>query len=212
MYVYGYNLNSWLDLDIIRKFVKNFDEVIEHMKENSYESSEIMEFYNNIIKLFLNEKNENLFYEVKKAFKNNFEKFSRPNKHTIYGILQNAAVRLRTVDNEKFYREGLELYKEMIQLNLYNSSVNGEFYTKTFYNIINCALNFKEYEWIEKFTKDYIGKVVPEHRDSIYNFTYANLHFGHKDFDKALEHLNKVKPDTFGYKYDAKMLLLKNLL
>ena len=208
-YVYKYNINAVFDVELMKKFVHNFEDVIRHLKEKNYELSGIILLYYNIIKMFLNEFDENVYYEIKKTFKDNIEKFSRIQKFRMYATLHNAIARLSVLDNKKYLMESFALFKDMAQFGLLNIKPGAELNIDLITSIVKVALNVEEYDWLKKFIEDHIDKVPLKFRKCVYNYAHANLCFENRDFSGAQEYLMKVKQETFSFKYDTKVLLLK---
>ena len=108
-----------------------------------------------------------------------------------------------------FEKELFRLHKEMLQYNIYNPDDNQDFNLVMFRNIILNASILREYKWLEDFVGKYSGKVNPEYRDAICNYSYALVSFGNGNFESALGFISKIKFDLYLYKLDVKTLLLK---
>lgn len=206
-----YNFNVNFDSNILFKTFKNLnlDNILLYIKENSYEHHEIFEFYYYLIKLTINNIDEILFNKVKILFLKNMSLLSRNEKYDLFVFLESICAKLKVTNTKKYNEEIFKLYQNQLSLNLYNVQENHPMNLRLFRNIFITALNLKEYEWVEKFINNYIKKLLPESRENMFNFSYANLYFYKSEFEKALHHINEIKFDIFAFKFDARVLLLK---
>ncbi|MDQ3194483.1 MAG: hypothetical protein M3P82_05730, partial [Bacteroidota bacterium] len=74
--------------------------------------------------------------------------------------------------------------------------------------LLNC-IAVRKLTYMEEFIKIYSKYLLPNHIQSVENYSYALLFFEKKMFNKALLFLNKIKFDQFVYKLDMKNLQLK---
>jgi hypothetical protein len=208
-YVYKFTSNTQFDWELLKKFSGNFDEVIRHLRKNKYEISEIIELYHSIIKMFLNEYDEKTYFKIKEIFGNNIDKLSKVQRYRLFGTLHNLISKLSTIDNEKYLKERFAILKVMVEYEFPELGSNEHININLAISIIKTALNLKEYAWLREFIEIYMHKVPSKYRRSVYNYTYANLHFADKNFQQSQEFLKKVKMDIFSFRYDTKLLLLK---
>jgi hypothetical protein len=113
------------------------------------------------------------------------------------------------VDEKKYSRMLLEVYSDQLKAGLYSESEGSPLSQNIFRNIIINALKLGEYDWTERFIKQYFPKLPAGSRENMYNFSYSLLNFEKKNFEDALNYITKVKYDTFVFKFDIKVLMLK---
>ena len=70
------------------------------------------------------------------------------------------------------------------------------------------ALNLKEYDWLEKFTKKYYSELAPEYRENMYNYSLAVLNFNRGKYEESLKLFSNIKYDYFYLKVDIKNWML----
>lgn len=210
MAVFNHNLNTnfedhitfrifeYLDLDKIRSF----------LSENKYEYFEIAELFIIHIKLLLDYENEQLYEKFRNILAKNMDKLSRWGKYNMYLCMENTCIRLQAVNETKYRQELFNIYREQLDLNIYNSTENGHIAPDMFRNIIINALRLEEYTWAEHYIEKFIHKLHPDYRENMYNFCYALLNFERGNFELSLNDISKVKIDTFVFKFDVKILTL----
>jgi len=108
------------------------------------------------------------------------------------------------IDKEIFLLNNIYIKNEYYQTDS-NKYVPFDIYRNV---LLNC-ITLRELSYMEDFIKTYSKKVLPEHIQSIENYSLALLYFEKKVFNKALTFLNKIKFDQFVYKLDMKNLQLK---
>ena len=78
----------------------------------------------------------------------------------------------------------------------------------TFRNIIGYALKNKQYEWTERFIKDYANYLKDSERDNAVNFNLARIYFYQKEYEDALLKLNQVDLEDVHYTLIARSLIV----
>jgi hypothetical protein len=111
-------------------------------------------------------------------------------------------------EREKYSRMQLELVKSMLKYGLTKNKKDIYMQDLFFRNTVCTALDIREYDWAEKFIRDYTVEIKPSNRENLMNYCVAMLEFDRENFDKSLEHLSTVKYDGFYYKTDVRFLLM----
>lgn len=76
-------------------------------------------------------------------------------------------------------------------------------------NIVKLGLGLKKFEWTEEFIENYSPKLPVDQSEDAYYFNLANLNYYQKNYDQALNYLNRVEFTDLYYKHGAKAMLLK---
>lgn len=178
-------------------------------KENNLYSSLITLHYfrlNTIIK----PEDEKHYYKLKDYFYKVLSDIGREENHFIFSHLENYCVRKVQGRNEKFIKEGLEIYKSMLENNAFSFSENEYMQVLSFRNIILFCNMSGDYEWIKEFIEKYSFALSPEYREDMKNFAMANYYFKMKDFGNALSYISKrFRHEFFLFKTDVKNLMLQ---
>lgn len=150
------------------------------------------------------------YYSLKEYFNKIISKVSRDEQYFMFSHLQNYCVRKVHEGNEDFKREGLEIYKIMLEHNSYSYSENEYMEILTFRNVMYFCYMLNEFEWLRYFIDKYIDTLNPEYREDMRNFSFANLYFYQKDFEKSLEYISKkFNHEVFLFKTDVKNLMIR---
>lgn len=103
-------------------------------------------------------------------------------------------------------RELFENYKSMIERDLFNKDGVGRINLSEYRAVLNAAIRAKEIDWAEYFINHYRNYISEDDRENVTNYGYALLLFEKKDYIKSLNHLTKVKLDSFVYSLDSYIL------
>lgn len=156
-----------------------------------HKHSELMTFYYNKIMSALSD-DENHFYEMKKYFEKNFDRFEMlEQKNTIISLANYCAHKMR-MGNEKFLRTLFELNKFRLEKEI-DTQQNRILEKSLYYQIIKNALTLNEIEWAEKFVKEYTPKLKKEQQEAMNSLALGNIYFAKREYEKALSYLNKIE-------------------
>jgi hypothetical protein len=124
-----------------------------------------------------------------------------------YQIAQNYCAFKINRGKPEYYREVFNIYQKMLQLDiLLENDVLSEGVYK---NIITSGLRADEFEWVEKFIRDY-SQYLPAHlRENALTFNLANLYSHQKKHLKVIETLQNVEYSDVMYALSSKVILLR---
>jgi hypothetical protein len=108
-----------------------------------------------------------------------------------------------------YVKEAFELHKTELQKNSYDVKHGRALSTVNYHNILQLSLYLKEFEWTQKFIREYTCKVIDYEQENMLNFGYACLNFEMGSYDKVLEYASKIKPEHFFLKYEIKGIMLR---
>jgi len=84
----------------------------------------------------------------------------------------------------------------------------GELSPWVFKNIVLSGLRLGEYDWTEKFIKDYKERLPDESKNNAVTFNLAQLYFFKKDHDKVIRLLHQVEYEDPAYNLNSKIMLI----
>lgn len=153
---------------------------------------------------------ENYFYEMKKMVYENIELFNQKVRFILLGKLESYCVG-KSMSNtaDKFFHEEFEIYKKSLELDCYKYSKDDHLSLVNFRNFMYAAIDCNELDWLENFINKYTDELQSDHRENMKFYSLANLNYARKDYEKALEHLIKVKYEFFLFKIDVKALMFR---
>lgn len=149
------------------------------------------------------------YFDLRQIFYDNIDRFDREEKHITFSHMANYCVQNFLKGNQSFKQEGLGVYKKMMKHDAYSLSENEYMQTLTFRNVVQFCITNKDSGWLEEFLNNYSATLPPDEREDRKNYSYAQLYFINKDFERALENASKVRKEFFLFKTDDKNLLLK---
>lgn len=200
---YSYMINqskNAFDYDFKMPFLEI---ILDHVKENNYESIPYILLQFNSINLLQNGEKK-YFYELKNILIRFRNKLTKVDVFNSYVFLYNYCYRQNINGNEKFAREGFEVYKDAFTNEAYKP--DGYLHHIFFKNAVTCALTIDEFEWTEDFIKKYYVELLEDQKDSSYNLCFAFLCFHKEKYDEALNYLSKITLEDITYKADVKVL------
>lgn len=158
---------------------------------------------------FKNFEDDNYYFEYKKIALENLKYLTWENQFTIFISLQNICAR-KFIEGKRYFKTELhEVHKEMLSRGLYVQQKDDYMNLHTYRNIVLTASNLQKNEWIIEFMEQYIGKLLPEQRESLSAWTKALVLYNTGKFAEALKELQSVKNDHFLTKHEIKALTMK---
>lgn len=144
------------------------------------------------------------FYELKKLLIEHKNLFGQSENHVFWNILLSFCSA-----NGLNKKEYIAIYEHMLDNNIYKKSGAEDFHIVLFRNMIIVMTIACKFDWLENFIEKYSRELHINHRENMYNFSYAHVNFAKGNFEAALEYANKVSYDVFIFKIDVRVLLLK---
>ena len=132
---------------------------------------------------------EAYFLKFKSLLFEHEEKFPKGETQGLYLLAINYCIRRLNEGLKNYANEGLSLYKAALQSGaLLQVGVLSRF---AYRNIIAMGLIVGDYQWVESFLYEYKSALDKSHRETMFNFNLAKLEYTRKNYDVALDLLNK---------------------
>ncbi len=144
------------------------------------------------------------YYSLKELLKANSRIFGQSENYVLWNIMLTYCGVNKLGANESF-----QLYRYMLENNIYRLSENEKFHIVLFRNIVLVSSSIGEYQWLEDFIEKYSTELPENHRENMKSYSKAYLCFARSEFEKALEHILKVKYNLFLFKMDLRILQSK---
>lgn len=198
-------------------FAHNFkmsfiEHIIPYLKEYSaYHAPAISLLYN--LMMLLKDDDEQYYFKLKELFETYPDILDRSGTWTAYVCMVNfCETRVENErSNEKFSKEVNELYRTIIENEIYQLKDWYPFmHHRLFFNVVRNGLYQNEFEWVENFMTKYRDELSEEHKLSTYNLCLALYYFNRKEYEKSLEFLTKVRSENLTYSLHIKALTLQN--
>ncbi len=169
----------------------------------------------------------NLFFKITNAFKNSgakngydaFKKDFDALKGSMPKRIEYDLCKLAIYFNDqlinrdedvKYVKDAFYFVKYMVDNKLYVYSDLKQINQFMFRSIANHGINNKEFKWVDEFINNNSGSFDPEKRNNAVNLARAAYHFGLKDYNKAIEHINEINTENRLLNAEAKLIMLKS--
>lgn len=182
-------------------------EITTYTQKQDLQNYPGIKVYEVILKMLEDGDNTVHFFDLKVLIKNYTKSFPYAELKELYFYAINYCIRKVNQGNADFLKELFSVYETCLEEKLLLE--NDQLSPWTYKNIVGVALRLKEFIWVEKFIKDYNSLLAEEFRENAYNYNLAELYYYKKDYDKAINHLNKVAFSDVYYSFDTKKMLMK---
>ncbi len=192
--------------NLTEKFLLNFnlEGFLNGIDVSQNEYLKLLPVYIYQLLLFQNEK---YYYLYKTALLKHKNILSDDVKEVHFSALQNYCTYKKLYGEHKFVNEAYEVI--MLRLNENLLIYKGHIELVDFLNVVTLGLEATELNFVEKFIREYKGKLLPEVREDMLNLCRAEVYFERRQFEKALEEVNKVKYEDSFMQRCVKFLLSK---
>lgn len=186
------------------------EKMISKMRESNNEFLPYIEIFYTASMMGRHPKDEAYYYKLKSLLDEHIDLFEHSQKYILYSMLGSYCARMSTYGNSlKFVQEEFDVYDRILKLGIYKYSPKDDFQINNFRNIVLTALDVNEIDWLEEFTEKYYMELHPDHRENMRYYTLAHVYFCRKEFETALDHINKVKYNYFLFKIDVRYLMFR---
>jgi len=125
----------------------------------------------------------------------------------VYISALNYCIRKIRKGDRQYAEEALQLYMEAIEKQLLFE--NGKLSQWVYKNIVDLALGLKQYDWIEDFIYRYNQYLDEPFQENALYYNLANLYWHRRDFNQAMDFLNRIQFTEIYYAFGAREMLIK---
>lgn len=187
-------------------------ELMKMAEDSGYMDSKIVEIYYLLLKLYDICRDKNYKYadadyrKLKKIIDEHTDNFDRSESFQFYIHLFNY-LNIRKLNSDTDYsREEFEIAKIMTEKDLLFN--NGSVDPGWFRGIFSKAFNAGEIKFAEEFVEKYKNYVAGDEKESVVNHIYASLAIHKKNYDEALNYLEKSAYRHLNDKWSVKNMYL----
>lgn len=203
LYMYMHHLKKQNKFDFNMVMFENFSAFV---KENDFEDNPSYMVYKGIMMLEIYKEKE-YFIKLKEIKNKYVQKISSEDlQNVLIFMVAYCADAINKYDDEDFYREEFEVVKEIVERKIYN--IDNIIYPNLI-NIYKSACVVGEYEWSEKFLKEFDKSIPAKDRDNVLNFCYGYMNYRKRNFEKSLEFFAKTNFQWFILKMFVKTMTLR---
>ncbi|HMQ80837.1 MAG TPA: hypothetical protein PKE39_07800 [Ignavibacteria bacterium] len=193
--------------------ILEFIEVNENNGEAVAENGrllKVLKIYLCFMITILDEKDEKYFNKMNDYVGMYSDMFGKNELQNLHLMLTTCCNRKRTsLNDEKYQRINFEIIKRAASLDLYTSYTAQYMDVNNFLIIFQTALQLNESDWAAEFLRKYGEQISPEYSQDMTGYSFAELFFSKKQFERSLASLSKVKLKLFRLKLPVKVLMLK---
>lgn len=188
----------------------NFEKFIDELQINDPAGRDFILYYYFVFMCNRYPENDSYYERLKDYSSKNTERIDESEKSLRFNFMLDYCMNRLKRGDTSFLNETFNLHTEALEKILY------ELYTKSsgmglmfFRNFVSIGLAAKQYDYIENFIAQYGPQVKDKLKDDLLELSNAMLHFEKKEYDEALEHLNKVTNEFPLFRLSTKYLLVK---
>ncbi len=199
---YGYFAGKLIESGVLK-------ETVDYFERKKIKDHEVIQMLYYIVISIIHLENEEYFDRAKKLVFANLNRFSEGMRYIISSsLLTISAFKINSRGSKTDMRNAFEIIQFQLKKKIYRETPESYVTATEFRSMFMIGMNLMEYNWLKWFTRKYIGDVSPTQQASLRSLLTGMICFVDKDYDSALENLNKVKFDIFAYKLDVKRLQL----
>jgi len=162
-------------------------EIIQLVESDDFKQNPLLQFFSKLFQL-VNDGSHDLYFEVKEIFIQLMDTFEGEDKKFVFHHLMNYVIFQVNSGDGEFRIEYLNLNKEGLKQNILLE--NGKISYRTFTNIISQGASLQEFDWTEKFIKEYEKKLPESSKQDALTMGQGLLLFFKNDFSKTIDLLN----------------------
>lgn len=158
--------------------------------------------------LSLNGKEED-YLKFKDVFLTNTPLLNRQTNYNLITTLETFSINNIKYSPAKYRAELHEVHKKSIELDLLKLYEDGNLNLLKFWNIFINSVEIDRVDWAEEFAEAHYKDLEPEVMEGAINFARSIISYKRRDYDKALETLNKTRLNQFLFKLSIKTFYLR---
>ena len=187
----------------LNKLIKPTD---SHTEEVETANNLQLELYQQLDELYRTE-DADLLMKIKKTFEENIHLIRSDYQKELLSLLTNLAIKKMSIDDKKYNKVVLELYKLGLKHRVIFNS--GQITDTAFFNIVVCASKAKEFDWTFHFIEAYEKNLSPVTKEDIKTISLSTYFFHKKEFSKAVEMMTTHRFRHLQMKYISRPHLIR---
>ncbi|MFK7971263.1 MAG: hypothetical protein AB8F95_12890 [Bacteroidia bacterium] len=131
-------------------------------------------------------------------------KLPQEEARVLYTYAQNFCIAQINKGNSDYLQRIFDLFRQQLDNGLL--FVNGFLSHGNFTNIVTTALRLKEINWVNDFMPRFYNKLLPQQRETVYQYNRANVHYQQGELRQAQRELQTIEFTDGFYASSAKLL------
>lgn len=183
------------------------DEVVAYLEATPEAQTPVISIFYTILKMIMHQDEPEHFQALKGLIAQHENIFLWTEIRDFYSYAINYCIRKVNQGEQQYWEELFGIYKTAIENDLLLE--DGYLSPWTYKNMIGVGLRLKKFDYTEQFIREYNQRLAPDFRDNALHYNLAELYYYKKDYDRALDNLNKVEFSDIYYNLDTKKMMLK---
>lgn len=199
---YGYFADKLIKSGVLK-------DTVDYFESRKIKDHEVMLMLYYVVISLIHLDNDEYFDKAKELVFASLNRFTPGMRYIISSsLLTISAFKINTRGSKTDLRNAFEIIKFQLKKKIFKETPESYITATEFRSMFMIGMNLKEYDWMKWFVKKYIHDVTPAQQPSLRYLLTGMICFFDKNYDSALENLNRVKFDIFAYKLDVKRLQL----
>jgi len=183
------------------------DDVLKYIEDQGYLHIPAISVYYYCYHALVHPGKGGYFGNLKQLIFQHGHEFLLNETRDLYLLAINYCIKRLNEGNMEFFKEGLDLYKESLKNDYL--LVNGTLSRFSYNNAVAMGLRIGEYEWVEGFIHKYKEALGKPYRENTFSFNLSRLEYERKNYDSALQLLQKADYRDILLNLGVKTLQLK---
>ncbi len=181
--------------------------MIQYIEQNDLLNIPAISMYYYCYKSLIEPKKLEYFTEYKNLIFKYGNQFPESETRDLYLFAINYCIRQLNQGHKHFVKEGLALYKQGLLTGiLIENKILSRF---AYNNIVAMAIGAEDLDWVDGFIHEYKTNLVKKFRESTFSFNLARLEYKRKNYDQAIQLLQRAEYRDLLNNLISKTLLLK---
>ncbi len=179
----------------------------EYIEDERFSKVPLLTVYRQVVNCLNESEKESHFKNLLVSLEVQSESLTKMDLRKCYFIAQNYCALKINQGKREYYREVFEIFKKFIQKEIL---LEEEYLSEgIFKNIVTAGLGVGEYEWTEKFIKEYSLYLPVGIRENARTFNLSYLFFHQKRYSEVLNLLQNVEYNDVVYVLGSKIILIQ---
>lgn len=192
--------NIFLGIDI--------ENIIDRLKGISEKEATILSVFYYRAMIILDGSEEH-YKKYKKLFFENTSLFDRAALYNLITSLETYCIDNIKSDPQKFRHQLHEVHQKILELNVVKLVDDDYISLHRLWNFFINSVEIGKVDWAENFVKEFYKELEPDVQEGAYNYAQGIVLYKRKDYDRALEKLNKAKLNQYLFKLGIKTFYLR---
>lgn len=198
------NASLALNTDFTLRFLKD----VNPANFRSLPHGDLAELYAEAYQLLQTTNDEEKLLNYLKRIRDRADKLAVSEKGELFNHATNYCIRQVRAGHRIFIEHLLELYRENLREG-YLFSSDGSLSPWSYKNMVKLGLGLGQFDWVTEVVEGYSDRLPTNQRSDAYHFSRADIFYHRKDYDQAIDFLNRTEFTDIHYALGARVMLIK---